>query len=259
MFRHGKTPARAGAMKLALASYVDHSKLPPIPANFGHDDLIGANDWGMLGNDKWGCCVWAGGCHEHMLWNRVSQHQVTFTEANVLSAYSAVTGFDPSKTDSAGNNPTDRGTDMVLAAEYRRTNGLVDASGQTHRIEAYLALDPGSLDDLWAATYLFGAVGIGIDMPETAETQFDAGQEWVYVHGAQSIGGHYVPLVGRKDGVLHVLTYGRTQPTSLKFLQKYCDEAIAYLSKDALVNNKSPEGFDLDSLVADLHSLHKAA
>ena len=58
-FKLGKKPARPGAVKFKLANYLVKLKLPTPPQVFGHEGLIGAN-WGMLGNDHYGDCVWAG-------------------------------------------------------------------------------------------------------------------------------------------------------------------------------------------------------
>lgn len=247
----GKKPARAGAIKLGIADYVDISKLPPVPPNFGHDKLVA--DYGMLANDRAGCCVWSGAAHETMLWNAMAGRTVHFTDTDVLEDYTAVTGYNPA------DPSTDQGTDMVTAAEYRQKTGVRDNTGARHKIAAYLAIDATKLDQLWAAAYLFGAVGIGIQLPDSAETQFDAGQEWTVVPGSQNSGGHYVPLSGRKNGILYIVTWGKLQPVSLGFLQTYVDEAVAYCSEEALVNGKSLLGFDSAALLADLGSMQKAA
>jgi hypothetical protein len=129
----GKKPARPGAVKFKLANYLEKLKLPTPPKVFGHEGLIGAN-WEMLGNDQYGDCVWAGAAHETMLWNKEAARTVTFNNQSVLKDYSAVTGFNP-------NDPnTDQGTDMQVAASYRRKTGVRDAAGKRHKVIAYLAL-----------------------------------------------------------------------------------------------------------------------
>jgi hypothetical protein len=75
------------------------------------------------------------------------------------------------------------------------------------------------------------------------------------VAGSSIDGGHYVPLVGRQADGLHIVTWGKDWPMTEAFLKAYCDEALAYLSVEDLVNQKSPEGFDYDSLTADLADL----
>lgn len=248
-FKLGKKPARPGAVRLKLARYAVAAALPPLPASFGHETGIGARDWGMLANDRYGDCVWAGAAHETMLLAREAGNVVTFTDADVLGDYAAVTGFDPKVP------VTDRGTDLQQAADYRRRIGIIDARGSRHRIAAYLALEPGNVEHLFAAAYLFGAAGIGLRLPDTALAQSEHGRAWDVVAGATIEGGHYVPLVGRRPDGLHVVSWGAIQVMTEAFLKIYCDEAIAYVSQECLVNQKSPEGFSYADLISDLTAL----
>jgi len=247
-YKLGKKPARAGAVKFRFADYLKATTLPPLPAVFGHEELI--SSWPMLANDQYGDCVWAGAAHETMLLAKEGGNTVNFTDANVLSDYAAVTGFDPS------NPSTDSGTDMQAAAAYRQKTGIIDATGKRHTIAMYLALEAGNVKHLYYASYLFGAVGIGLRLPASALDQSARGQAWDVVAGAPQQGGHYVPLVGRRaDGLLIAISWGAVQPMTEKFFATFCDEAIAYVSTEYLVSRKSPEGFDYAALVNDLNAL----
>ncbi|WP_315742828.1 MULTISPECIES: hypothetical protein [unclassified Bradyrhizobium] len=245
----GKTPARAGAMTFKLSNYIDRKALPKPPKQFGHEGLIPAS-WGMLGNDRYGDCVWAGAAHETMMWNAEAGRKVAFSDAGALSDYSQVTGFNPRKPS------TDNGTDMQVAASYRRKTGIVDAGGRRHKIAAYLSIEPGNLNEHLIAVYLFGAVGIGIEFPASAMDQFNTGKPWDVVSRSKVEGGHYIPLVARRDD-LEVVTWGRVQAMTPRFFQTYNDESVAYVSVEALKNKKSPEGFDVEQLKADLAALGK--
>jgi hypothetical protein len=194
--------------------------------------------------------VWAGAAHETMLYNKEAGAAVAFTEANVLSDYAAVTGFNP------GDPATDQGTDVQDAAAYRRKTGIIDAAGKRHTIAAYLALDPGNLDHLFTAAYLFSAAGIGLDLPASAIDQAKRGGVWDLVSGSPNEGGHYVPLVGRlPNGLLVCVSWGRQQLVTEGFFRAFCDEAIAYVSAEDLIEQKSPEGFAYADLIADLAAL----
>jgi hypothetical protein len=203
----------------------------------------------MLGNDQFGDCVWAGAAHETMLWNLEQKKEVVFSRSSVLSDYSSLTGFTPDDPNS------DQGTDMSDAAKYRRKVGVVDAHGQRHKVDAYLSIDAGNIAQLKQALYLFGAVGIGIKFPDSAMKQFNAGKPWSVVPNANIEGGHYVSVVGY-DRQFYVVTWGRLQKVTTGFLQKYMDEAIAYVSLESLdQSGKSLEGFNRDELVAYLSAL----
>ncbi len=246
-YKLGKKPARAGAVKLRFAAYADAAALPTLPQMFGHDGLI--SSWPTLANDQYGDCVWAGAAHETMLLAKEAGNTVTFTDADVLADYAAVTGFKPD------DHGTDQGTDLQVAASYRRKTGIIDATGRRHRIASYLALEPGNVSDILLAAYMF-VCGVGLQLPSSALDQTKKKMPWYYVADSPVEGGHYVPLIGRRaDGLFVFVSWGAIQLATPHFVRKYCDEAIAYLSQENLVNRKSPEGFDYDTLTADLARL----
>lgn len=245
----GKKAARHGAVKLKLIDFVDLSALPKPPASFGHEQLFKPSEWGMLGNDKYGCCVFSGAAHETMLWNLECGKRVIFDDASVLSDYSAVTGFD------ACNPNTDQGTDMQAAASYRLKTGIKDSTGLRHQIGAYLAIAPGNLQEHYIASYLFHAMGIGIQVSDVAMDQFRKGKPWTVVKNSRNEGGHYIPIVGKRLNNINSVSWGRIQPMSVDFFTKNNDESVAYVSLEMLVNNKSSEEFDSEGLIKILNQL----
>jgi hypothetical protein len=250
-FKLGKKPARRGAVKFKLAKYLVKAEMPTPPKVFGHQTLVG-NGWGILGNKDFGDCVWAGAAHETMLWNKEANKTVAFSDDSVLGDYSTVTGFKRNEPD------TDQGTDMQVAASYRRKTGVLDAHGRRHKVRAYLALSPGNVDQLILAMYLFGAVGIGIKFPDSAMDQFIAGKPWDVKAGPPPTEGHYIPGVGRDaKGNIIVVTWGKLQLMTPRFYKKYCDEVVAYVSEEMLVppTEVSLEGFNLKQLTTDLAAL----
>jgi len=246
-YKLGKARARPGAVKMKLTAYLSKAQLPVPPADFGHYDLI--SKYGMLGNDNYGDCVWAGAAHETMMWCKEVGSAATFSDKGVLGDYSKVTGFKP-------NDPTtDQGTDMQVAASYRRKTGVIDAKGKRHKVVAYLAIAKGHVDQHTSAAYLFGAVGVGIKFPDSAMDQFNAGKPWDVVAGATIEGGHYIPLVGRRNGNLLIVTWGRVQEMTPAFFEKYNDESVVYLTKEDLKAGVTPEGFNVKQLTDDLAAL----
>lgn len=250
--RLGKRPATPDRRDLLFANYRES----PIglPKTFGYGHLV--KDWQMLGNGPdpqmpasfkgAGDCYWAGTAHQVMVWAAAAGAKVpTFKTVDVLAAY-ASTGYDPRT--GAGDN----GTDVRKGLGYVQKTGLVDASGVRHKIGAYVALEPGNLTQLREALYLFGAVGIGIQFPSYAEDQFAAGKSWSYRSGGSIEGGHYIPVVLNP---LQVVTWGQLQKMTASFYSHLCDEAWAIISPDFLHNGKSPAGFDLAQLTADLKTV----
>jgi hypothetical protein len=242
-----------------FSKLADVRKLPKLPKHFGHETFVAPHDWGVLGNDRAGDCVLAGAAHETMTWGAMGQTHMPprFDEAAVIKSYSAWTGYDPRQTDLAGNNPTDNGTNMQAAADRRRKEGLVDANGVPHKIVAYVAVDPNDVQMLYQAVYLFAACGWGFNCPSDVISQFEKGKPWS-VHKGQTMDGdgHYVQLVAKRTH-LQCVTWGWLQGMTLGYVEKYGDEALAYVSEEALTERKSPEGFDYDTLLADLRALKK--
>ena len=264
-FRLGKAPATYDRRDLLFAQYRTHEELPSHPIHFGHEQLVAAKAWQMLGNGPddtvapgfggAGDCVFAGGDHETMLWTLEGGQPATFTGATAVADYSAVTGYNPkAPLDANGNNPTDNGTNVRDALKYRQKTGLIDAKGRRHKIGAYVAVELGNMDQLLEALYLFGIVGIGIKFPNSAMDQFNAGRPWSVVPGPDPVEGHYIPLVAYRTN-LECVTWGRIQPMTRQFFTKYCDEAWTILSPEMLRADKSPEGFDLAQLQADINAL----
>ena len=262
----------AGKLKLGKKEFVKDKRdlklvkylpvkgvLPVVPDSFGHESVINDNAWGMCGNDTVGNCVLAGGDHETMLWTREGGNPADFSDKTAISDYSAVTGYDPDDPN------TDQGTNVRDALNYRRKTGLVDIKGKRHMIGAYVGIDPSKIDEkgrpyeLLNAAYIFSAVGIGIQFPDTAMEQFNKGEPWTIVKGAKIEGGHYVCVVGFDGTYIIVVTWGKLQKMSIDFFLKYCDEAWAILSQELLNSQgKSPEGFDLPTLQNDLTHITEA-
>jgi hypothetical protein len=251
--RLGKKPATHDAQDLLFTKYVDAAQLPPTPAEFGHEKLFPLKGWGMLGNDEWGDCAWAGPAHETMLLSTEGAHPAAFTTAGVLSDYAAGTGFDP-KAGPPGSNPTDQGSDVREVLSYRRKTGIVDAAQKRHKIGAFVKLEPKNLAQIYQAMYLFQTVGIGIEFPGSAMEQFHEGKPWSVVPGAQIEGGHYVCCVAKHQNI-DIVTWGALQQMTVEFFEQYCDEAWAYLSTEDLQKDTDPEGFNLSQLKHDLAAL----
>ena len=263
--RLGKKPATYDSRDLLFAQFRTAEPLPSHPKHFGHEKLVGAKSWQMLGNGPdntvatgfggAGDCVFAGGDHETMLWTLESGAPANFSGANAIADYIAVTGYDPkAPVDANGDNPTDQGTNVRDALKYRQKTGLIDAAGKRHNIGAYVSLELGNQEELLEALYLFGIVGIGFAFPGSAMDQFNAGKPWSVVPGPKPKDGHYVPFVAYRKN-LECVSWGRIQRMTWPFYQKYCDEAWAILSPEMLVEGKSLEGFNLAQLQADLKTL----
>jgi hypothetical protein len=242
----GKKPAKKDRRDLLFYDYLTN-KLPTHPEQFGHESLV--SSWGMLGNDSVGDCVFAGAGHETMLWTTEGGAPAVFTDKCIISDYSAVTGYNPNESNS------DQGTDVREALKYRSNTGLIDALGNRHKIGAFVSVDYHNIDEIKEAIFLFNAIGIGIQFPASAMEQFSTGKPWTVVENSSVEGGHYVPCLGYDADYIYCVTWGKVQKMDYNFFKTYCDEAFAILSVEMLKADKSPDGFDIDQLQADLKAL----
>jgi hypothetical protein len=252
----GKKPARKNAIKLKFGDFIDREKLraqlPQHPAGpFGHERLIREQDWQMLGNDSCGNCVFAGAAHEtKLILGEAGQH-VWFSTKNVLKDYSAVTGYIP------GNDATDTGTDMQTAAKYRQDTGIHDGHGKPHKIIAYAEIEPRNMEDHLIALWVLGLVGVGVEVPDYMGDQFDENVPFDVVPGRhKTVGGHYMNLVARRTGLVHV-TWGRLHPMTEAFLDTFNDESVAYVTEEGVKNGKNIDGFDVNGMLAAANALRR--
>ncbi len=244
----GKLPAIRKPKDLMFAQYRT-GVLPQRPPRFGHTNLLPA-DVGMLGNDQFGDCVFASSAHLTMLWNAMAGRKVRFTTEGVLSDYGAVTGFDPS----TGQN--DNGTNMHEMLDYWRTVGVVDDAGNRHKIGAYMSIEPGNVEHVFEAMWLFGAVNIGFIVTQDAMDRFRNNDIWDITPGLNSPieGGHCICPVSLHN-FINSYTWGQLHGMTQRFFTAQTDECYAILSEEMLHDGKSLDGFDLAALQSDLGKL----
>ncbi|MDB5272095.1 MAG: hypothetical protein JWO58_462 [Chitinophagaceae bacterium] len=239
----GKQPARHDPRTLQMANYITPSKLPPIPDSYDWTKKV--KKWGMMDNDNIGDCTCAAAGHLIMEWTAENGKLVTPTDKDIISAYSAITGYNPK----TGKN--DNGAVETDVLNYWRRKGIAG-----HKISLYAALEPGNHNHIKEAVYLFGGCYIGLSLPVTAQDQ----KVWSVPPGGakgngapNSWGGHAVPVVAYDEKELTIVTWGALKKMTWGFWDTYCEESYAIISTDfADGKKKAPSGFDLKQLQSDL-------
>jgi hypothetical protein len=259
--RLGKKPPKRDPRTLRLAKYMTREALPPAPTSKDYTPkVMAAGGFPMYANDRYGCCAEADGGHQEETWIFNAGGSVNFTDQNILSVYSAVTGFNP-------NDPsTDQGTYWLDLLNYWRKVGYKDATGKVHQIAGFMSVDPRSTVQIRTAVWLFGGLQLGIALPLTASDQYQAGKAWTVVSTsgrgkAGSWGGHAVPVPKYTSTSLYVVTWGGLQRMTYSFMRDYCDEAYVVLSQDWInqVSKLAPSGLDYTQLAYDLNQFPLAA
>ena len=208
----------------------------------------------MLANDKIGDCVIA------MMLHSIEDFHLdagtpppAFTDADAISIYSAITGYNP-------NDPSsDRGTDEGAAMRYWEHPGLQSTDNGSHTIVATVAVDPSNLNECRIAIDEFIDLQIGIALPISAQGQ----TEWTVVgdgktgHSAPgSWGGHGIPYREYDAETFKCVTWGAELLLTVPFHQDYAQEAHVVVTQEML--NKQgvgPSGVAWDELIADIKAL----
>lgn len=220
----GRLP-NAGRPRVSLRpGHVPPAYTPP--ATLDRYSAVPPESWGMDGNDRVGDCTCADIDHEiKAVEVAAGNSEVTSTADEVLAAYSAITGYDPDDPNS------DQGAEMQSVREYWQHTGFTLA-GKPHTILMFADLPVSSPDTVrWALDQL-GAVGLGIQVPASAQQQFGAGQPWTVVEGSPIEGGHAIALVGYDADYWYVLTWGGVQKMAPDFFARYVDEAWVALDAE---------------------------
>jgi hypothetical protein len=221
-FRAGRLPNDPSKPRVSLDAHLDGATAPAIVDNY-----TAVASWGMLGNDQWGDCTCAGDGHicEQQTGIGLGQELVV-TTGQALDIYSAISGFNPND-GPPGSNPTDQGATVQSAIEY-----LVKPGIGAFRIAAYGQVAVTDMAKIKLAVYEFGCLSIGINLPDSAMTQFNAGQPWTPVSGSPIDGGHCVIVVGYDADWIYVVTWGAVQKMSYAFWTEYVEEAWAPIAQD---------------------------
>jgi hypothetical protein len=246
----GRLPAQHDARTLRLEKYIGTAL--PDPPQLTAWSRKATSPWGMMANDRIGDCTCAGAGHAVQSWTANRGVEQTIADAAIVTAYSAVSGYDPR----TGAN--DNGAVMLDVLKYWRKTGIGG-----HKINAYAAIQPSNHRLVAQAAYLFGGLYAGVALPLAAEKQLDAGQPWTvpsrgrigWDYQPGSWGGHaiYLPDYSVPAG-LTCVTWGALQGMSWAWWDAYCDECYAILPlNDWVTGTKpAPNGFDLATLQADL-------
>lgn len=249
-FKLGKKPPVFDKRTLRLGSYLTTKLAPPPPmVNWAKP----VSNWGMMGNDAYGDCTCAAAGHMIMEWTADNEDEVVVPDKNIIAFYNHF----------AHGNP-DAGANMLDVLKFWRQQGL-----DTHKIQAFVSLEPQNNGEAQDAINLFGNCYIGLALPDFAVapgTDFSKNPWVVPPQGPidnaapNTNNGHCVPAVAYDQRNLYVVTWGIIKSMSWQFYDAYADEAYAVLSPDWLnkKTHQTPEGFDITALIQDLQEIDQA-
>ena len=243
-FKLGKRPAIYDNRTLMLGNYLA-ATLPPPPVSVDYGKAV--KSYPMYLNDKYGDCTIAAVGHMIQTWTANAGKEINPTDAQILAFYKHFT------TPGAEN-----GCNMLQVLKYWKSTGM-----SKDKITAYAALEPKNTTQMMDAVNLFGGAYIGVALPDFAVNAPDMLKVAWVVPASGATGknapdhnnGHCINAIAYDSRNLYVVTWGIVKAMSWQFYQAYADESYVVLSQDFLNNNKTPEGFYLAQLEADLKLL----
>jgi hypothetical protein len=242
-FGRRPTPPEVRAILPKLHSYVS---LGAPPTSF--DISAAGGSYPMDLNDQLGDCLCAAAAHmEQVFSDQVDGRPYVSSDASVLAMYQGL-GYVP------GDPSTDNGGTIPQALELWRAQGV---GGRTIRGWAELAAIT-NVNDVKAACAEFSGLYCGLNVPQSALDQFNAGQGWdvePFDGGIQ--GGHCVPVLGYDVAGVILVTWARVIRASWNFFYTYFDEVAVVIPTDY---DRLPAGRSIDDdteaqLIADLDAI----
>ena len=228
--------------RLKLANYL-HAPLPPAPAKVDWFSKIAV--WPMFLNDTIGDCTVAAAGHMIESSSTYGSSSVLLSDAQILAAYEEITGYQP------GNPNTDAGARIQDVLGYWRSFGLGG-----HKALAFAQVDQANDTEVKQAVDLFGSLDLGINCPQSAIDQFQAGKPWDVVSDDGGIaGGHSIELAGYDGTYFYVVTWGELQPMTPAFWKAYVEEAWLAIIPEWFNAGIDPQGVDLYGLGQDMSAL----
>lgn len=236
----GKLPVKIDRTTPTYRWLMDGAKDRLIPNNidWGHNIAF----WPVLGNDKLSDCTIAGALHQVQLWTaNAGVEQIPDLDC-AIAAYAHATGYDPA----TGAN--DNGAVELDILKYWMITGMpISDNGALDRLDGFAVIDAADIASISSAIYTFGTVYAGVELPVTADSEFEAGLPWADCTGAVGgLGGHMVPLIGLTPTGPLCVSWGRKQAMTWDWWRKYGVESYAVLSRDWIgVAGKSPSGMTM--------------
>jgi hypothetical protein len=253
--RLGKLPTRKDERTIPLKSIL--TILPPLPPHFDVDEQYSFPiDNPMYQNDKVGDCVMVARGHMTRRFEAFEQKKLIYmTDKDILNEYYKETG--------GGDN----GLIMLDSLNEWRQNGwkigarklaCLTFGGTKYDIYAFAQVHPTDRNEVKASIAFLNGAFIGLQLPMSAQDQWNNNQPWSLVSGNNgqpgTWGGHCVYGVEYDDNDgLYCLTWAKKQLMTWPFFEACCDEAYCIVdNKDNFMPNSPVDPDKLNRILLEI-------
>jgi len=217
VFKLGKAAAKRDRRNFKFATLLKAA--PALPPSYDFDTKHPGIPTPMFANDELGCCVISGRAHQTLRFEDIEQGSLLMiTDKEVTKEYFKETGG------------ADSGLVVLDSLNEWRHKGW-KVGKHTYRIQAFAEVDRGARAQVRRAIFADIGVGIGVNLPKSAQAEIQTGRPWATTSGPGSSpgswGGHYVYVCGYTPSGPVCITWGRKQQMTWAWFGKFCDEAYA--------------------------------
>ncbi|HNP23331.1 MAG TPA: hypothetical protein PKM63_04185 [Panacibacter sp.] len=251
--KFGRRPLVHDERTFELSGYLDNENLPPLPKQHHWGKKIKKDKWGVMGNFRTNLCTCAAAGHMIMTWTSNTGRLKRPDDEDIMKAYCALTNYIPE------TDENDEGVEALKVLKYWRKNGI---AGQ--KIVAFARLQDKNREQLLKTIYLFGGCYVGLNLPKSAERQYNTTKKWTIPRGGKkrdakkgSWFGHMVLVTGYKNDELRIVTWGQEMIMTIDFWEAYAEESYAVFSEAFIKHDKTPTGIAVDILENDIERLQK--
>jgi hypothetical protein len=239
-----------------MSALVAGQTLPPASVDWSAEM---PTQLGMMANNTLGDCTCAAYYHALQVWSSVALQQMdTEPDADVTKLYMLACGWNPRV---PGEGP---GGNEQHVLKYLLNKGApVGADGATtHKITAFVEVDPRNVDDVKRAICDCGVAYIGFNVPQNiVPTGAEPPAVWqVAADNPPIVGGHAVVLPGYDATGVKVISWGSFYTMTWEFFAKYVDEVYAIADSTWFTKKlTTPGGLTLEELQVQMQGLRATA
>jgi hypothetical protein len=243
-YKLGKSAAQFDKRNLKFSTVLKKAAL--VPDTYDFDKAHPGIPIPMFANDQYGDCVIAGRAHQTLRFELLEQKRIiAISENDVLNEYFRQTG----------GPAYDTGLVVLDSLKEWRTNGW-KVDGNTYFISAFAEINYASMNEVKQAVYGDIGVGLGLQLPLSAQQQILNNQPWEVTQGPDtglgSWGGHYVYVCGYTPNGPVCITWGSKQHMSWEWVAKYADESYAIFDAHNNFNKSIIDEIKLNSFINNL-------